>query len=382
MTIQVKLRRQLAILDFCLAALMRHKLKIGALLIVYSLVIFVVTSVFFFGNALRYESAAVLRNAPEIVVQRMLGGRCTPIPRSYGETIAAIEGVLEVTPRYWGYYFHPPAGANYTIQVENGTRLKPGHTEIGRGVARTWEVEAGAPLFFKTYNGRVMGLTVDALMPGQAELVTADLILMHPWDFQSLFGLDKGLATDLSVRVREAGDVRTIAAKISRLLADTRTVLREDRTRTYGALLGLRSGYAQTLLAAAVLSFIIVALDSAMGSGETEHTEIAVLKSIGWGFGDLLTMKFYQGLVISLSAFLIGATAAYVHIFFARAALFENMLKGWSVLYPRFDLVPVVDFGQLACLFGLTVFPYALIAMIPAWRTAAAEPDTVVRRLR
>ena len=371
MRIRVQLRRQLAILDYCLSALLRYKIKTGAMLTAYALVVFIAASVLFFGNALRYASTEILRGSPEIVVQRVLAGRCAPIPTAYGETIAAVESVRDVTPRYWGYYFHPPARANYTIQAAHQDRLAPGHAEIGRGVARTWEVESGAPLFFKTRNGRIMGLTVDTVMPENTELVTADLILMHPSDFQSLFGLNEGLATDFMVRARSDLDVSTIAAKIARLLPDTRTVLREDRMQTYSALLGRHSGYAPVMVTAILLAFIIFTLDKAIGEGETEQTEAAILKAVGWGVGDLMTMKFCQGLVISLSAFLIGTTAAYVHVFFARAALFENMLKGWSVLYPQFDLVPVVDLRQLICLFALTVFPYALVAMIPAWRVAA-----------
>jgi hypothetical protein len=68
-------------------------------------------------------------------------------------------------------------------------------------------------------------------------------------------------------------------------------------------------------------------------------------------------MKTWEGLLISLTAFLLGFIAAYVHVFHFDAAVFEPVLKGWSVLYPRFTLVPTVDGLQIATLFFFTVFP-------------------------
>jgi hypothetical protein len=60
--------------------------------------------------------------------------------------------------------------------------------------------------------------------------------------------------------------------------------------------------------------------------------------------------------------------------------LFEHALKGWSILYPSFELEPTVSAYQLAVLFSLTVSPYTLITIVPTWRTAVMDPDTVMRQ--
>jgi ABC-type lipoprotein release transport system permease subunit len=90
-------------------------------------------------------------------------------------------------------------------------------------------------------------------------------------------------------------------------------------------------------------------------------------------------MKFWEGMIISLSSFLTGILLAYVHVFFTSAALFEPVLKGWSVLYPRFRLVPFIDGSQMAALFFLTVVPYTVTTIIPSWRAASVDPDSVMR---
>ena len=88
---------------------------------------------------------------------------------------------------------------------------------------------------------------------------------------------------------------------------------------------------------------------------------------------------FWEGLLISLSAFLLGFVAAYVQVFHFSASLFEPVLKGWSVLYPRFQLTPYIDGVQVATLFFFTVVPYAVAVLVPIWKAAITDPDSVMR---
>ena len=92
-------------------------------------------------------------------------------------------------------------------------------------------------------------------------------------------------------------------------------------------------------------------------------------------------MKFWEGTVISLTSFLLGVIAGYVHVFFASAPLFAHALKGWAILYPAFKLTPAVNAFQIGILFFFTVVPYALITIIPAWRMAVTEPDAAMRQI-
>jgi ABC-type lipoprotein release transport system permease subunit len=110
-----------------------------------------------------------------------------------------------------------------------------------------------------------------------------------------------------------------------------------------------------------------------------ERREIGILKGIGWETSEVVLMKFWEGMVISLSSFLVGIILAYIHVFFTSAALLEPPLKGWAVLYPRFTLTPFIDASQIVTLFMLTVVPYTLATIIPSWRAATIDPDAVMR---
>lgn len=46
---------------------------------------------------------------------------------------------------------------------------------------------------------------------------------------------------------------------------------------------------------------------------------------------------------------------------------------------PRFDLTPSIDGLQLTSLFVFTVLPYVVATIVPIWRAATTDPDTVMR---
>ena len=133
------------------------------------------------------------------------------------------------------------------------------------------------------------------------------------------------------------------------------------------------------ILSAAVLAFIILAWDKATGLSAEEKKEIGILKALGWETSDVLLMKYWEGVVVSLSSFILGLLLAYMHIFFTSSVVFEPALKGWSVLYPDFRLTPFINAYQVAVLFFLTVVPYTVATIVPSWRAATIDPDSVMR---
>lgn len=105
------------------------------------------------------------------------------------------------------------------------------------------------------------------------------------------------------------------------------------------------------------------------------------MKAIGWETADIIQMKFWEGAVVSLTAFFTGAIVAYLHVFLLSSVVFEPALKGWSTLYPQFQLTPFVNAAELTTLFVLTVVPYTTATIVPIWRAATLDPDTAMRRV-
>ena len=371
--------RHLNILDFTLSSLLRRRARNLSLLTMYLLVVFMLASLQFFVTALKREAAIILNDAPDLIVQRLVAGRQDLVPSGYGAEIARIRGVTAVRPRLWGYYYDALNGANYTITASDDPDAVPERAAIGSGVAKARKLAVGDLLPLISYDKVPVMLEISEIFPSSSDLVAADMIIISPDDFLRLFNFPVGQTTDLAVTVRNSKELPTVAAKIADRFPDSRPILKSEIQRTYQSVFDWRGGMTLMVLASALLSFIIFAWDKATGLSAEERKEIGILKSIGWETSDVLLLKFWEGIVISLTAFLLGTVLAYGHVFFLSAPLFAQALKGWSVVYPTFQLLPVVDVYQLTVLFFLTVVPYTTATIIPCWRAATIDPDAAMR---
>ena len=367
------------LIDFTLSSLLRRKGKNIALILVYTLVVFILSSVMFFTHAIKKEASIILKDAPEMVVQRVVAGRHDLIPIRYIEKIKGIRGIGLPNARLWGYYFDPIAGANYTLIVPDDFQYEQGDIAIGKGISRSRLAYEGDIMPFMAYDGALINLRIRNVLSPESELVSSDLILISEKDFKRLFGISKEYATDLTVKVRNQREVNTITRKITEIYPDTRVITKNEMLRTYDTVFNWRGGIVIVIMSGAMMAFIVFAWDKASGLSAEEKREIGILKAIGWETSDVILMKFWEGAVVSVTSFIAGIILAYFHVFFVSSSLFEPVLKGWSVLYPEFKLTPFIDPYQVSTLFFLTVVPYTVATIIPSWRAATIDPDSVMR---
>ncbi|MFZ4538336.1 ABC transporter permease [Propionivibrio sp.] len=371
--------KQQYLIDFTLASLARRKAKNLGLLLVYTLIVFLLASVMLFTHALRHEAAHVLDGAPEVVLQRMVAGRHDLIPPGYLERLGRIRGVQNKEGRLWGYYYDSVVKANYTFMVPGKESVAAGTLVVGSGLAKARGLAVGNVISFRSYSGKLFGFTVARILSPDTELVSADLVLLNEDDFRRFFEIAPGYFTDIALSVANPQEVRNVATKLALQFPDSRPILRDEILRTYESIFNWREGIVLALASLSILAFAIFAWEKASGLSAEEKREIGILKAIGWEIGDVIKMKFWEGALVSLAAFLIGYVAAYLHVFRFSSALFTPVLKGWAVLYPRFELTPVIDGFQVATLFFFTVFPYAAATLVPIWRAAITDPDSVMR---
>jgi len=384
--------KHLKILEFALSSLLRRKFKNLAILFVFTTVTLVIASILFLTHSFKREALLVLEGSPELIVQRIQAGRHALIPLSYRDEIKKMPGVGSIKPRFWGYYYDPLTGANFTVMTYNGnikkteliegslpTMNEQGYCLIGSGVADARFLQTGDELFLQDIKGKVLSLRVKAIFRKSSELLTNDLVIISKPDFDRLFGFPEGYATDLTVQVYNPSEIQNIAAKIKKHFPDSRPITREEILRTYDSVFNWRGGMLLAMFASSVLAFVILAWDKATGLSAEERQEIGILKAIGWETSDVLALKFWEGAAISLISFFSGIILAYIHVFYFGAALFEPALKGWSVLFPEFRLRPYVDLYQCFVLFMVTVLPYTASTIIPSWKAAITDPDSVMR---
>ncbi|MFZ5799703.1 MAG: FtsX-like permease family protein [Desulfobulbus sp.] len=391
------LRKHLNILDYTLLSLWRRRLKNLSILLVFAGVIFLVASFELVTQALTETADRALRNVPEITLQRLSAGRQETVPLTYMERLRGIFGIREIVPRVWGYYFDEVSGANYTVMGMDRRRM-PGGKEmdlalargdmpdpeergaavIGQGVETVLRQKGGSLLSLFRPDLSQVSFEIAGVFAPATDILTSDLIVLHPEDARDLFRIPSGMATDLLVYVANADEVSTIARKIATLLPDTRVLTRTQIRKTYQVVFGWRSGFASVCLLTALTAFVIFAWDKASGLSPEERREISVLKILGWETADILAIRFWEGLLVAGLAFVLGCTAAYVHVVFYDASLFRPVLVGWSVIRPDLRLLPTPELANFLLIFCGSVLPYLAATVIPAWRSASVPAETAL----
>ncbi len=377
---QTWIRRQRHLIDFSLAAMARQRSRVLGLWVIYTGLVFVLASVMLFTHGLRQEMRRVLQGSPEVTVQRLTAGRHDLLPPDTLERLGRIRGVRAKQARLWGYYYDAVIGANTTFMASSGGDAPaPGHVVLGPTYAQARGVRAGDAIAFRTASGALQRFTVAQVLSQRTALMSADLVLLNEADFRAFFAFPEGHFTDLVLSVANPKEVNTVAAKVQQALPGTRVILREELQRTYASVFDWREGIVLTVLSGALLAFAILAWNQASGLSAQERREIGLLKAVGWDSADVLHMKLWEGVLVSLTAFIVGYVGAYVHVFHLGGALFRSVLQGWAVIYPTFELVPEVDGLQVFTLLFFTVVPFTAAVLVPSWRAAITDPDAVMR---
>jgi lipoprotein-releasing system permease protein len=384
------MQRHRKILEYALSSLWRRKYKNLSLIAVFSFVIAVLSSVLFLTHSLQTEAMDILVEAPELIVQKVAGGRHDLISIEYIKLIKMIPGIGKVIPRYWGYYYDSLTGGNYTLigvdrqiegltLIEGDMPLEAGECAIGRGVAAARMTGIGDDLVLTDGQGAFSMFTVTGVFSADSNLLTNDLVVLFHEDIVKLFNMPADKATDIVVEVFNETETPVVARTIQRLLPDTRPIMKSEIVRTYNTVFNWRSGMVLTMFLGALVAFCILAWDKATGLSAEERQEIGILKAIGWETANILELKFWEGAVISLTAYLTGLILAYLHVFYFGGSFLAPALKGWSVIFPPFKLTPYVNMQQIFIILFLTVLPYVASTIIPSWKAAITDPDVVMR---
>jgi hypothetical protein len=373
------LNRHLRVARYTIRSLRRRWRKNVAVIGVYGLVIFILASVVFLTQSLTRESVASLQSSPEIMVQRLTAGRHGLSPVTDTAALTQIAGVGAVVPRRWAYLTDHATGETLLLRVAEAGRLREHEATAGAEVLRRRGLAVGGAFPLRGQTGEAVALTITGVAETSTQLESAALITVSETAFRALSGMPDGQAMDLALRVRNRRELPTIAAKIGDSHPAARPIIRDELVRTYTSLFNWRSGVIVAALLVPVLAFILFAWDKAAGLSPDERREIGILKAIGWETADVILLKCYEAFVVSLAAFALGSGLAIAALAAPHPSAVLPALLGWSTLYPAFRPAPALGAYQMATLFFLTVFPYLVATVVPAWRAGTTDPDLVMR---
>jgi ABC-type lipoprotein release transport system permease subunit len=255
----------------------------------------------------------------------------------------------------------------------------PDGCAVGMGLADARFIGVGDRLPLMGADGRIVAPRVRGVFSAESSILTNDLVVMPTSQLRRLFTMDAAVATDLFFNDTATTEIYTVAGKIQAMWPDVRTISRPQILRTYDAVFDWRGGVWVALLLSSIAAFSILVWDKGTGLSAEEYRTLGVLKAVGWRTRDVLELKLWEGVITSGTAVLLGLIAAQVHVLWFDGALFSRVLRGWSVLFPAFDLRPNLDLRTLLLLLVLAVLPYVVASLVPSWRAAITDPDSIIR---
>ncbi len=386
-----------SLLAHALGAVARRKARSLALGGGLAFAVALVAAVLFLTESLRAEAERARAAHPDIVVQRLVGGRPATIAAAERAKVTDIPSVREVVPRVWGYIFVPALQGNVTIVgtdpatkpplsvangvLHSGRDLNAGAHEMIAGVelAHFLGMLPGDELGLPSADPRAHAMKLVGTFESSLDLWTADVILCDEADARALLGLPDGEATDLAVTLANPAEARVVARTIVERIPAARVIERDLLERVYHLAYGRRAGLVLGAAIPAILALLVLAWDRASGTSSDERREIAVLKAVGWSTGDVLWAKLFESILVGAAATALGLLLGYAWVFWLGAPGLRPALVGWSVLYPRASLTPMVDVAQLLGITLAVLGPFVLLSIVPAWRAASTDPLDAMR---
>lgn len=266
-----------------------------------------------------------------------------PVPASYNERIRAIEGVKDVTFANWfGGYYQETRNQfpNMAVDAENWFRMYPEFVVppeqhkawladrqgaiIGADLAKrfNWKVGDRVPLQATIFNGanRAWEFNISGIYDSPTKGTDKTQLFFH-WDMLNEVLRGSSFANQVGwyvVKVNNPDDSPAIARKIDTMFANSPTETKTDSEKNFVAgwakQIGNISLMTQLIAAAAIFMMLLVTANTMAQSIRERTSELAVLKTLGFGDGRVLSLVLMESCVLALVGGLAGLAVSWAMV--------------------------------------------------------------------
>ena len=357
-------------------------------------VLFLLSSVLFVSSSIRYSLKQTLEWQPDFVVQRIQGGERINAPADWMDRLIEIPGVSRVTPRVYGRYFFKPKGRSFLIvgvdfldeQSHEGLRAMMDETDtgkflggdnmiVGEGVAGYLKAHFYPDSYhFMTPSGNFKKVAIFKVLSGKSNLVSNDMMIMPIELAREILGMKPGEVSDIAFDVPNDDEQESIESKIGTFYYDVRVITKNDVQKAYENLYNYKGGIFLILFMVAMVTFVLILYQRYAMVYSSERRHIGLLRALGWSIRDVLKLKFFETILVIVTAFILGVALAYLYVFVLGAPILKNIFLGGANIHNSVTLVPVLDYGLLSSIFLIYAVPFVSAVLIPVWKISVTSP--------
>ena len=264
-----------------------------------------------------------------------------PVPGTYGQKIRSLEGIKQVTFANWfGAYYQEPKNQfpNMAVDAETWFQMYPEFTVppdqmkawladrqgaiIGSTLANrfNWKVGDRVPLqatIFARPDGRAWEFNISGIYDSPIKGTDKTQLFFH-WNYLNEAVRNTQFANQVGwyvVKVNNPDESPVVAKKIDEMFANSPTETKTDSEKNFVAgwakQIGNISLMTQLIAAAAIFMMLLVTANTMAQSIRERTSELAVLKTLGYGDGRVLSMVLMESCVLALVGGIAGLAVSY-----------------------------------------------------------------------
>ena len=385
--------------NFAITTLIKNKNKHIWIFLISIFIIFLLSSVVFISSSIKKEFELILKNQPDLIVQKIEGGKFTWTPTDYIDEIEDILGVDNVKGRVYGIYYFNRTNTPFKIIgvdfFENEEVVKNLHIkdiDIKKFLSKdNMIVSYGVREFLnKHYYNDYYDFTINntdkkrvfvysVIDPKELNILDNNLIIMDINLAKQILNIDDEYVTDISLNVLNDSEIDSVYEQIILKFFNVKLIKKSDMNTFYHKLLNYKGGFFLTLYVVILVTFMLILYQRYSLVSSTEKKEIGILRAVGWSISDVLKLKLFESLIIGVVAFGVGVLIAFIFVFYANGIVLRDIFLKFNNIDSNVHFLINIDFGLIAMLFLFYIIPFVASILIPSWKIATINPYEVMR---
>ncbi len=392
--------------SYALGNVLKYRTRSVAIILALFISTSILCSVEFIREGVITDVSASIDEGPDIVLQRLTGGRQTPIPDTWMTNVTNTSGVRMATPRVWGY---SDVGSGNLLTVmgvnatEYGSMLNAVGTDVlesgrflnstdyrkmvvGQGIvdimaaaAIPLQVQEGTLLSLIAFDGELIEFEVIGIFNSDSKIYSYDLILTDLQSAREVLGYTNTSYTDLAIWTDFGADLNSVAFRLDNQLAEARVLtsdaIQDSMLKAYTN----RAGFTALLWLIVLLAVVLLAFTASSAGSEEARREVGLLKALGFDTVDILEIRMLESVTVSLLGVSLGISFAIIFDFILGAPLLAGYILGWSLVLLHGGIPLGISFSTLFTVYAVGLVPILVAVVVPSWRNSITEPDIVLR---
>jgi ABC-type lipoprotein release transport system permease subunit len=399
-------RKHSNLASYALGNVLKYRTRSVAIILALFISTSILCSVEFIREGVVRDVSASVDEGPDIVIQRLIGGRQVPIPDSWITNVTNTTGVRTATPRVWGYS-DVGSGSLLTVMgvnaTEYGNMIGTVGTDImddgrflnesdyrkmivGHGIvdmmaasAMPLQVQVGTLLSLITYDDELVEFEVIGIFDSDSQIYNYDMILTDLGSAREVLGYENSTFTDIAVWTNFGSDLNSVAFRLDTGIAEARVLtsdaISDSMLKTYTG----RAGVTALLWLVVLLAVVLLAFTASSAGSEEARREVGLLKALGFDTVDVLEIRMFESITLSLLGVSLGISFAIIFDFILGAPLLAGYILGWGLVLLPGGIPLAISLSTIFTVYAVGLIPILVAAVVPSWRNAITEPDVVLR---